>query len=252
MRIPNLRLSVCALLMAAVSACASNGGGAPITGERVEDINWIFADEQAMTAKLASLESENSKLKRQVDVLQGQLAAAQDDAKAAEAAADAARLDAERSAALRAQANPAEDPVIAAPQPNVDVPDGAAKAVSAPRLVQPTFASTEPIFENEANGDRLQLSSVLWGVHLDSYSRERFAREGWRRLQRAHPDELGLLEPRMERVLIEGRGEMLRLIGGGFASEATARALCRELSTKSQYCRVVTFDGERLSLNDPS
>ena len=117
----------------------------------------------------------------------------------------------------------------------------------APRLVQPTFASTEEVFESEANGE-IETQSVLFGVHLASYRKVEEAREGWRKLQRDNPDELGLLEPRVAQVNIPGKGVFMRLIGGGFSSQEKAMALCQSLKQKSLYCSVSGFEGERLSL----
>jgi len=123
---------------------------------------------------------------------------------------------------------------------------------SSPRLVQPTFASTDAVFESEAGSDDIKTASVLFGVHLASYRRIESAREGWRKLQRENPDELGLLEPRIEAVNIAKKGVFLRLIGGGFSSEEKAAALCASLEPKSVYCAVTDFAGEKLSLAELS
>ncbi|NNE42529.1 MAG: SPOR domain-containing protein [Marinicaulis sp.] len=131
----------------------------------------------------------------------------------------------------------------AAPQmDDTDVP-----VEEAPRLVQPTFASTEEVYESEANGE-IETQSVLFGVHLASYRKVEEAREGWRKLQRDNPDELGLLEPRVVQVNIPEKGVFMRLIGGGFSSQGKAMALCQSLKKKSLYCSVSGFEGERLSL----
>ena len=236
-----------------LSACASSDIS-DLAGGNVSDVNWAFADETAMETKVASLQTENTQLRREVDELRRRLLKAEDDAAIAQAKAQSAAENAANErlrSAVAAQPKPASDPVITSSIPEIDVPETATPVQEAPRLIQPSFASAQPIFENEAQSG-IELNSVLWGVHLDSYSRERFAREGWRSLQRTHPDELGLLEPRTERVKIEGRGVMYRLIGGGFASEITAKALCEELSTKDQYCRVVSFGGRKLSMAEPS
>jgi len=119
----------------------------------------------------------------------------------------------------------------------------------APRLVQPSFASAEAVFENEAN-DEIETSSVLFGVHLASYRRTAEARDGWRKLQRENPDELGLLEPRLVTVTLPGKGVFLRLIGGGFSSEGKAEALCASLKTRGLFCKVSGFIGQRLSILD--
>ena len=119
---------------------------------------------------------------------------------------------------------------------------------TAPRLVQPIFASTETVFENEAEGD-IKTESILFGVHLASYRKLEHAQAGWRQLQRENPEELGLLEPRIERVTIDDKGVFLRLVGGGFAMQDKAVNLCDQLKSKGLFCSVAGFEGERLSLN---
>jgi len=248
------RIGLCLAAVAGLAACASDGDQSRVTGASVGDVNWAFADIETLEAKIDVLTRENNALHDRLAELKERLSEAEATAEAAvtEAADLRAALQTRDRPSVAAAPNPAPAPVISAPNADVASPDAPVPVEQAPRLVQPTFASAEPVFENEvANGD-VALSSVLWGVHLDSYSRVQYAREGWRRLQREHPDELGLLEPRTERIMIEGKGVMFRLIGGGFASEAKATALCESLAQKRQYCRVVTFDGERLAISDPS
>lgn len=241
-------MRIACVLMISAAGCASDdvadisaleaGGGAGLIGP---------GELSELQTKVASLEIENQTLRRRVADLVARIAR-QDAVKPDEGDTDAAVASAAGPAMAIPPAPTPAAPVISAPDPGLDLPRDQAPVEAAPRLVQPTFASAETVFENEANAEELSLASILWGVHLDSYSRETFAKDGWRRLQRTFPDELGLLEPRTETVEIEGRGEIFRLIGGGFASEDTAKALCKALTAKSQYCRVVTFTGKRLSL----
>jgi hypothetical protein len=141
-------------------------------------------------------------------------------------------------------------PVVTLPNTEVSLPDAPVPVDNSPRLVQPSFASTEQIFENEAASAEIKMTSVLWGVHLASYRHSEEASAGWKKLQRENPDELGLLEPRIEKVAIDGKGEYLRLVGGGFSSRAKAKALCDTLAAKGVFCRVANFGGDRLSMAD--
>lgn len=199
--------------------------------------------------QVASLEEEVAKLKSQNAHLSSELLAMQRDR--------AAAADAAKAAETAAAAKPEPDSAASAqsPRSTAVVDDAASPALAktevpvqhSPRLVQPTFASNETVFENEA-GDDIATESVLFGVHLASYRHLEEARAGWRQLQRGNPEELGLLEPRVEAVTIDGKGEFLRLIGGGFASREKAEALCAELKENGLFCSVVSFQGERLSL----
>ena len=144
---------------------------------------------------------------------------------------------------------PPQNPVVDDPQAptlrSAEVP-----VETAPRLVKPTFASTDSVFEDESAGRDIETSSVLFGVHLASYRKENEAREGWQKLQRDNPDQLGLLEPRIDRVTLPEKGIFLRLIGGGFSTNDRAHALCSQLKEKGLFCSVVSFGGERLAMAD--
>lgn len=229
---------------AVLSGCATIGGKeeAAITGPAADDLAWSFARTAELESQVAKLESENARLSKELSELQA--------AKAAVAKVEPVTVAAqEPEPKPAAPSAPAVKPetVVAAPQAGQALAGAPAPVDSSPRLVQPSFASLEEtVFENEAAGD-IPLSSVLYGVHLASYRHEAEARNGWRKLQRENPDELGLLEPRVERVTIENRGAFLRLVGGGFTTQEKADALCARLKTKGVYCSVTSFDGQRLS-----
>lgn len=215
----------------------------------------------AVKAERADLQSEVEKLRAENARLEMQLADASK--KAARIAATGVQPDLPPAQSVEqrvAVAEPAEKapstapaaPVVAAPNAGDSLPAAPVPVDDQPRLVQPRFASTEEIFENEAANPEIKMTSVLWGVHLASYRKMEEASAGWARLQRDHPDELGLLEPRIERVAIDGKGAYLRLVGGGFSSREKAKALCDELAVKGVFCRVANFGGERLSMLDVS
>lgn len=238
-----LRAGALALLAcAALSGCSALGGGKADVAAEGDDLDWA-------ALRTAELETEIAQLKARNAALENQLAEQRKaSAEAEKAETDVAAAPAEATRQTQ-PVNP--DAVIAAADVDAALADAPTKPVdSSPRLVQPTFASgEETVFENEAE-NAIPTSSVLYGVHLASYRREEPARAGWRELQRENPDELGLLEPRIETVAIEGRGNFLRLIGGGFSSREKAEALCATLKAKGVFCSVTDFGGERLSLSD--
>lgn len=238
-----LRAQIIAVFSAAaLSACSAIGDEqADITGDSVDEINWGQQRTAELERQIAELKARNAELEREIEALrQPQNADGEEMASAGKSAADGSLAPAIKP-----------ETVIAAADAQAALADSPEKPVQdSPRLVPPTFASAEePLFENEAQGS-LQMSSVLYGVHLASYRTEEDARAGWRKLQRDNPDELGLLEPRTEWVTIEGRGDFIRLIGGGFSSRAKAEALCETLKTKGLFCTVSGFGGDRLSLAD--
>ncbi|WDI31784.1 SPOR domain-containing protein [Hyphococcus flavus] len=229
-----------------LSACASLSGGD--SAAELSD-----SDLEAQALKVASLEAEVARLKSQNARLANQVLSFQRER-------DSAALENETDGDIQQEAEvslpPAPEAITKDPEPSTAVVDDAASPALAqsevpvqtsPRLVQPTFASNETVFENEANGE-IKTESVLYGVHLASYRKLEEARAGWRQLQRENPDELGLLEPRVENITVTDKGRFLRLIGGGFAAKDKADALCAQLKAKGMFCAVEGFEGERLSL----
>lgn len=240
--LPTVRSLAAVAAAVVLSGCATLGGKeeAAITGAAADDLAWSFARTAELESQVAQLEAEKAQLANQLADMQA--------AKAAAAKIEPEEV-AQASEQPSAPSAPAVKPetVVAAPQAGQALAGAPAPVDSSPRLVQPSFASLEEtVFENEAAGD-IPLTSVMYGVHLASYRHEAEARNGWRKLQRENPDELGLLEPRVERVTIENRGAFLRLVGGGFATQEKADALCARLKSKGVYCSVTSFNGQRLS-----
>lgn len=240
-------VALCAVLLSGCSTFAG-GGSAPVVDNTAVDAAQTRV--AALQVEVSRLKSENARLANQL--LDLQRARAREEA--------VAEADVEDEGAPAADSTTGQQASVPDPQPLanavVDTANDPAIAQSdvpvetAPRLVQPAFASNETVFENEADENAIETTSVLFGVHLASYRARDEARDGWRMLQRNNPDELGLLEPRVEDVVIEDKGVFLRLIGGGFSSRDRASALCDVLKSKGQFCSVVGFAGQRLSLAD--
>ncbi len=252
-----LRNTCAAMAFAFMAACASfpggGGGEEPLTAS-AQEIEEAHMQVASLEAEVARLKSQNARLANEVLALQrarDRVSAAQAPASSVEDAAPEIRVDPRPENTARTEE---------APRPKAVVDDAASPALAktdvpvetSPRLVQPTFASNETVFENEAENGDIKTESVLFGVHLASYRHVEEARTGWRKLQRENPDQLGLLEPRVEAVMVEGKGKFLRLIGGGFAARDKAEALCGQLKANGLFCSVESFEGERLSLAENS
>lgn len=245
-RLKPLKFFAAAVGMTLISACSTFSGQpkAPIVDSSA--LETAQTQMAALQVEVSRLKSENARLANQLLDIQ------REQAREALAAEQQAQEENSQQASTDKQL-PVPDPQ---PLANAVVDSGSDPALAqtdvpvetAPRLVQPAFASNETVFENEADENAIETTSVLFGVHLASYRANDEAREGWRKLQRDNPDELGLLEPRVENVVVEDKGVFLRLIGGGFSSQARAAALCEVLKDKGQFCSVVGFSGQRLSL----
>ncbi len=250
MALPHNVLRISALMLL-LSACSTLTGG---RGAAKADLDGAFQAAELRTAELeievAQLKSDKERLASQLEELQREndkLATNDEDETAADDAANLADATALANAELKLRDGAATGAAVVEAADGSVIANGAAPVAPAPRLVQPTFASTDAVFENEAGGD-IETASVLFGVHLASYRKTVEAREGWRKLQRQNPDELGLLEPRIEQVRLKEKGVFLRLIGGGFSSQEKAAALCASLKQKGLFCSVSGFNGKRLQL----
>lgn len=78
-----------------------------------------------------------------------------------------------------------------------------------------------------------------FAVHLASYREPEQAVRGWAELKRLYGDLLGGLEPAIAMVELGERGIFFRLLAGGFADRADARALCAALSQRGAWCQTL-------------
>ncbi len=219
--------------------------------EKLATAGWRSKAEDLQKTVL-ELRSENTRLTRTVQSLK------RDQQKAQSVRASIEKEAEEKAALEAAKAERLEVLVVPPPPKNPEsiivaeaeaapLSPSAVPVESTPRLVEPSFAAVEAVFENEA-GTSIETTSVLFGVHLASYRKTAEAITGWKNLQRDNPNLLGLLEPRVEKVTIEGRGEFFRLIAGGFSSQAKAIDLCFTLKKKKLYCASTNFKGKRLEI----
>lgn len=248
------RATAAALFLAAQGCAVLSGKPDPeLVAAHDRQIGSARAEVASLKAEVEKLTAENTSLETKVAELERK--AARTAAIGAAATGEAALKEgpsttAAATAVDKTPSTAPARPVVSLPNADVSLPDAPVPIDESPRLVQPSFASTEQIFENEAASAEIKLTSVLWGVHLASYRHAEEASAGWNKLQRENPEELGLLEPRVEKVSIEGKGEYLRLVGGGFSSREKAKALCDTLAAKGVFCRVANFGGDRLSMAD--
>lgn len=248
-------LATTALLLSACSTLPDFGRKSA-NNEADSAAQTAVADLQAQAAGLQQtineLRSENARLTRAVQSLRRSERKAQEERASLEKQAEQqAALDAEKELRKEILVVPAppKDPeaIIVAEAEAAPLSPNAVPVESTPRLVEPSFAAVEAVFENEA-GVNIETTSVLFGVHLASYRKTDEAITGWRNLQRENPNLLGLLEPRVEQVTIQDRGQFFRLIAGGFSSEEKAVELCQTLKKKKLYCAATNFDGVRLEI----
>ncbi|MEM1194036.1 MAG: SPOR domain-containing protein [Pseudomonadota bacterium] len=249
-------LTVCAV-MGLASGCASLD--LPFMTETDPDLeaqSIALSDQQARNFELTQLVDElrrdNASLQRTVERLtqeRGRLLKETAEDKTVD------RGDAEADTRLRETVLTVPPPpktpeaIIVAEAEAAPLKSSAVTVESTPRLVEPSFVAAENVFENEATGTSLTTASLLFGVHLASYREPADAVTGWKNFQRENPNLLGLLEPRIERVEIDGRGEFQRLIAGGFSSEEKAADLCDVLKRKKLYCKISPFNGQRLEVS---
>lgn len=76
-------------------------------------------------------------------------------------------------------------------------------------------------------------------IQLAAVKEEASARKEWQRLQKAHAELLGPLEPTIQRADLGAQGIFYRIQGGPLPSRDAADALCAQLKKKNQACLVV-------------
>jgi cell division protein FtsB len=240
-------------LILLVQSCATIFGSekADLVASQAAELEAARAERVRLQSEVESLKAENERLETALaDVTkkaQRLALAEQPSLPPAPQLADQKVADA-GAAVEKAPSTAPAAPIVAAPNARDSLPAAPVPVDAQPRLVQPRLASSTANFENEAANPEIKMTSVLWGVHLASYRRVDEASAGWAKLQRDNPDELGLLEPRIERVAIDGKGAYLRLVGGGFSSREKATSLCETLAAEIGDTAENTLGGERLSM----
>lgn len=81
--------------------------------------------------------------------------------------------------------------------------------------------------------------SAPYGIHLASYRNEANARKSWQEIQAQYPDLLNGKTLALRSVELGDRGTFVRLIAVPYANSAAARAICRDLRQREQYCAVL-------------
>ena len=226
-------------------------GEPDLTTDHASEVTWNMAQMTELKAEVQELRDENEALKvslaeaeEEKETLKTRLAKLEEtDVGLAVPALSSVLLD-------DTQVTAPSNAVVSAAEAKQALGDAPPPVEASPRLVQPSFSDEKQVFRNEATASDIQLSSIMFGVHLASYRQVDQARDGWRRLQRENPEELGLLEPRLEKITLERDGDFVRLIGGGFSSQQKASALCQRLASKGLYCDVAGFSGERLTFSE--
>jgi len=99
-----------------------------------------------------------------------------------------------------------------------------------PRMPEAQFVAADPADD--------AVRAPAYFLHLASYYTKADAVRGWQELSEMYPYILGSLQPAIQRAVVGERGIFVRLKAGPIKDKSTARALCRQLEAKEQYCRV--------------
>ena len=81
------------------------------------------------------------------------------------------------------------------------------------------------------------------GVHLASFRSRKQANRGWKQIRRTHKAILGGLEHQVTRVNLGKKGTYYRLKAGPLKDNAAAKALCRKLKRRRQFCEPTMIEG---------
>jgi len=73
-------------------------------------------------------------------------------------------------------------------------------------------------------------------IHLASYRTEKSANKGWSKIVGAHKNLVGGLDHKISRVNLGRKGTYFRLKAGPFNSAGEAKAMCRKLKRRRQFC----------------
>lgn len=79
-------------------------------------------------------------------------------------------------------------------------------------------------------------------IHLASYRTSKNADQGWVKIVRAHKNLISGLEHKITRVNLGRKGTYYRLKAGPFKNAAAAKAMCRKLKRRRQFCEPTVME----------
>jgi len=79
-------------------------------------------------------------------------------------------------------------------------------------------------------------------IHLASYRTRKNADQGWAKIKRAHKNLVAGLEHKVTRVNLGRKGTYFRLKAGPFKNTAEAKAMCRKLKRRRQFCEATVME----------
>lgn len=149
-----------------------------------------------------------------------------------------AEAPAPESMAEAAAPAPAESAEPTAPALEATAQEEGGEEVAPPAEAAARAPETEP---EAAPAPTAQATAAGAGfrIQLAAVKSEADARAAWDRLQKAHAELLGGLQPTIQRADLGEQGIFYRVQGGPLPSREAAAALCERLKAKSQACLVV-------------
>ncbi len=108
------------------------------------------------------------------------------------------------------------------------------KMAPAPAMSSPT-AAAKPTAMKKSTGPRP-------AIHLASYRTSKNADRGWVKIVSAHKNLVSGLEHKVTRVNLGRKGTYYRLKAGPFKNAAAAKAMCRKLKRRRQFCEPTVME----------
>ncbi len=107
----------------------------------------------------------------------------------------------------------------------------------------PKMASTAKAAKAAAKPMAMKKSSgPSPAIHLASYRTRKNADQGWTKIARAHKSLISGLEHKVTRVNLGRKGTYYRLKAGPFKNAAQAKAMCRKLKRRRQFCEPTVME----------
>jgi len=114
------------------------------------------------------------------------------------------------------------------------------KQPEAPSPLQAPMADNKPMASKSA---MKQSAGPGPAVHLASYRTRKSADAGWTKIMRANKELLGGLDREITKVNLGRKGTYYRLKAGPLESSKAAKALCKSLKRRRQFCEATVMEG---------
>lgn len=109
-----------------------------------------------------------------------------------------------------------------------------------PAKVSPQLSNKKRPIKADKIADKA-VSNARFGIHLASYSKNKYIKRSWNMFQEKFPEQLAGKHPYYYQLMIQNN-TYTRLVAGPYNSRKTAQNACKKLKEERNHCQVLNYE----------